>query len=245
MKVTGNGDLNFNDNMRVAGTSTSLNSPYRDRLNYPLVNLFCYDANGKRDYTTVEISRPEAGGGHKMENLCMSDAQIYARYNDDNYQILFAPEGVNVVPVRCKVIEDGYFTMRWSTYHGDFSYLHLIDNLTGTDVDCLTTDEYKFEGKASDYNSRFKLVFDCTGIDEPETPEPDEGPTVFAFQMGDELIVNGEGMLQMFDLNGRCLMTRQAVGQQSNVSLPQVAAGMYLLRLTSNKQVRVQKMVIK
>ena len=29
------------------------------------------------------------------------------------------------------------------------------------------------------------------------------------------------------------------------VSLPQVAAGMYLLRLTSNKQVRVQKMVIK
>ena len=245
VKVTGNGDLNFNDNMRVAGTSTSLNSPYRDRLNYPLVNLFCYDANGKRDYTTVEISRPEAGGGHKMENLCMSDAQIYARYNDDNYQILFAPEGVNVVPVRCKVIEDGYFTMRWSTYHGDFSYLHLIDNLTGTDVDCLTTDEYKFEGKASDYNSRFKLVFDCTGIDEPETPEPDEGPTVFAFQMGDELIVNGEGMLQMFDLNGRCLMTRQAVGQQSNVSLPQVAAGMYLLRLTSNKQVRVQKMVIK
>ena len=245
VKVTGNGDLNFNDNMRVAGTSTSLNSPYRDRLNYPLVNLFCYDANGKRDYTTVEISRPEAGGGHKMENLCMSDAQIYARYNDDNYQILFAPEGVNVVPVRCKVIEDGYFTMRWSTYHGDFSYLHLIDNLTGADVDCLTTDEYKFEGKASDYNSRFKLVFDCTGIDEPETPEPDEGATVFAFQMGDELIVNGEGVLQMFDLNGRCLMTRQAVGQQSSVSLPQVAAGMYLLRLTSNKQVRVQKMVIK
>jgi len=245
VKVTGNGDLNFNDNMRVAGTSTSLNSPYRDRLNYPLVNLFCYDANGKRDYTTVEISRPEAGGGHKMENLCMSDAQIYAHYNDDNYQILFAPEGVNVVPVRCKVIEDGYFTMRWSTYHGDFSYLHLIDNLTGADVDCLTTDEYKFEGKASDYNSRFKLVFDCTGIDEPEAPEPDEGPTVFAFQMGDELIVNGEGVLQMFDLNGRCLMTRQAVGQQSSVSLPQVAAGMYLLRLTSNKQVRVQKMVIK
>ena len=243
VKVTDNGELKFNNAMRATSAE---DSHFRyEQIDYPLVNLFCYDANGKRDYTTVEISRPEAGGGHKMENLCMSDAQIYARYNDDNYQILFAPEGVNVVPVRCKVIEDGYFTMRWSTYHGDFSYLHLIDNLTGADVDCLTTDEYKFEGKASDYNSRFKLVFDCTGIDEPEAPEPDEGPTVFAFQMGDELIVNGEGVLQMFDLNGRCLMTRQAVGQQSSVSLPQVAAGMYLLRLTSNKQVRVQKMVIK
>jgi len=243
VKVKTGGELKFNNAMRATSAE---DSHFRyEQINYPLVNLFCYDGNGKRDYTTVEISRPEAGGGHKMENLCMSDAQIYAHYNDDNYQILFAPEGVNVVPVRCKVIEDGYFTMRWNTYHGDFSYLHLIDNLTGADVDCLTTDEYKFEGKASDYNSRFKLVFDCTGIDEPETPEPDEGPTVFAFQMGDELIVNGEGMLQMFDLNGRCLMTRQAVGQQSSVSLPQVAAGMYLLRLTSNKQVRVQKMVIK
>ena len=243
VKVTDNGELKFNNAMRATSAE---DSHFRyEQIDYPLVNLFCYDANGKRDYTTVEISRPEAGGGHKMENLRMSDAQIYARYNDDNYQILFAPEGVNVVPVRCRVIEDGYFTMRWSTYHGDFSYLHLIDNLTGADVDCLTTDEYKFEGKTTDYKSRFKLVFDCTGIDEPETPEPDEGPTVFAFQMGDELIVNGEGMLQMFDLNGRCLMTRQAVGQQSSVSLPQVAAGMYLLRLTSNKQVRVQKMVIK
>ena len=243
VKVKKSGDLKFNNDMRVTSAE---DSHFRyEQIDYPLVNLFCYDANGKRDYTTVEISRPEAGGGHKMENLRMSDVQLYAHYNDDNYQILFAPEGVNVVPVRCKVIEDGYFTMRWSTYHGDFSYLHLIDNLTGADVDCLTTDEYKFEGKVSDYNSRFKLVFDCTGIDEPEAPEPDDGPTVFAFQMGDELIVNGEGMLQLFDLNGRCLMTKQAVGQQSSVSLPQVAAGMYLLRLTSNKQVRVQKMVIK
>lgn len=87
-------------------------------------------------------------------------------------------------------------------------------------------------------------MFDCTGIEEPDDGTS-TGPATFAFQVGDELIVNGEGMLQLFDLNGRCLMSKQAVGQQSSVSLPKVASGVYLLRLTGNKQVRVQKMVIK
>ena len=242
VKVNSGGKLHFTDNMRVVGKE----SPFRgEDLNYPLVNLLCYEASGKRNYTTVEINRPQMGGGLKMKNLKTGKALIYARFDDNDFQTLFAPVGVNTVPVRFETEEDGTFTLRWSKYHGDFSYLHLIDNLTGADIDCLTTDEYRFEAKTTDYVSRFKLVFNCTGIDEPEVPEPVEGPTVFAFLMGDELIVNGEGTLQLFDMNGRCLMTTQAVGQQSSVSLPKVSAGIYLLRLTGDKQVKVQKMVIK
>jgi hypothetical protein len=62
---------------------------------------------------------------------------------------------------------------------------------------------------------------------------------------GDELVVNGEGMLQMFDVQGRCLMETRAVGQQSSHTLPNVAAGVYVFRLTGDKRVKVQKMVIK
>ena len=157
--------------------------------------------------------------------------------------MLFTPTGINTVPVRFKAMEDGYFTLRWNTLHGDFSYLHLIDNITGMDIDCLRANEYKFEGKTTDFSSRFKLVFDCTGIEEPDD-DASIGST-FAFQMGDELVVNGEGLLQMFDIQGRCLMETQAFGQQSSHSLPKVAAGVYLLKLAGNKQVKVQKMVIK
>ena len=242
VKVNSGGKLHFTDNMRVADKVSAFRG---EDLNYPLVNLLCYEASGKRNYTTVEINRPRVGGGLKMKNLKTGKALIYARFDDNDFQTLFAPVGVNTVPVRFETEEDGTFTLRWSKYHGDFSYLHLIDNLTGADIDCLTTDEYRFEAKTTDYVSRFKLVFNCTGIDEPEVPEPVEGPTVFAFLMGDELIVNGEGTLQLFDMNGRCLMTTQAVGQQSSVSLPKVSAGIYLLRLTGDKQVKVQKMVIK
>jgi len=252
VKVGGGGLLTFTNAMRMAGNTGTLptDAPFRGQVNYPLVNLLCYDEDGIRDLTTVEVNRPEFGGGHKMENLHESKGLIYAHLENESFQTLFTPKGVNVVPVRFVVKEDGNFTLNWNTYHGEFSYLHLIDNITGVDVDCLTNDEYKFEGKTSDYKSRFKLVFRCEG-DEPEDPEepdePDDGEDSdhFAFMFGDELVVNGEGMLQMFDVQGRCLMETRAVGQQSSHTLPSVAAGVYVFRLTGDKKVKVQKMVIK
>ena len=62
--------------------------------------------------------------------------------------------------------------------------------------------------------------------------------------MGGQLIVNGEGTLQMFDVQGRCLLEKGMVGAQSAVSLPMVADGVYTLRLINGKNVKVQKMVI-
>ena len=91
------------------------------------------------------------------------------------------------------------------------------------------------------------MVFRCDNddLDEPEKPDDGEDTDHFAFMFGGELIVNGEGMLQMFDVQGRCLMTTRVTGGQSSVSLPKVACGVYLLRLIGNDKVKVQKMVIK
>ena len=183
----------------------------------------------------------ELGGGGKMHSLRTSNASVYASFEDKDWQTLFTPEGVSEVPVRFEAFEDGEYTFNWETYHGDFSYLHLIDNLAGKDIDCLSATEYKFEGKTTDYHSRFKLVFQCTGVEE----NLDDATTVnFAFQREDELIVNGEGQLEMFDITGRRLMDTQAVGEQSHYSLPKVAAGVYLLRLSSNQQVKIQKIIL-
>lgn len=242
IKVKDSGNLKFTDDMRVAGTNTSLGSDFRD-IDYPLVNLICYEPSGHRNFTTVEVNRPSLGGGSKMQNLRTGYTSIYAHFEDNDYQTLFTPVGVSTVPVWFETEEDGVYTLRWNTLHGYFNYLHLIDHIMGTDIDCLATDEYKFEAKTSDYKSRFRLVFDCVGVEEYE--EDDLNSATFAFQMGDELVINGEGMLQMFDVSGRCLMSTRTMGQQSSVSLPKTAAGVYLLRLTTNSEVKVQKMVIK
>ena len=238
--------ITFNSDMRKGGTNTSsVGSDYRDwEPRYALVNMVCTDGKGRNDFATIELDRPEQGGGRKAKGLRSGDASIWFRLGDEDYQIAFAPVGTESAPLRFEAHTNGVYTLRWNMQNADFSYLHLVDNKTGADIDCLTTEEYRFEAKTSDYTSRFRLVFDFTGIDEPEVPEPVEGPTSFAFMMGDELVINGEGVLQMFDLNGRQLLSTEIHGTQATVAMPKVADGLYVLRLTNGNQVRTQKMVI-
>ena len=240
VKTANGGNLTFKNSMRSA--TGGQGSTFRgDNFNYPLVNLFCYDAEGHYDVTTVEMNRPELGGGSKLKDMRYGNSLIYARLEDEDYQTLFAPTGTSTVPVRFEPSQDGVYTMRWGTLHGDFHYLHLVDNMSGADVDMLRSEEYRFEATTTDYISRFKLVFEVTDVEE----NPIEAETTtFAFCMGDEIIVNGTGYLEVFDVQGHRLSAKRRVDAQSSVSLPNVAAGIYFLRLSDDKQVRTQKMVI-
>ena len=220
-----------------------------DRIDYPLVNLFAIEEDGAADVVTVELGRPDQGGAAVMQSLRVGNGKIWCHYNEWDFYSYSEPNYHWINFKRNKAshhhfdieIKDTEYTMRWSTRNGDFSYLHLIDNLTGADVDCLTTDEYKFSASTSDYKSRFRLVFGYTGIEEDTEAEANES---FAFMMNDALVVTGEGELQVFDMTGRMVMSQELHGVQTMVSLPNAANGVYVLRLTEGKQSRVQKMVI-
>ena len=246
VKVDGNARAKFTSDMRKTLAEVEADdetSNFRGaRIAYPLVNLKCTDSEGRNDFSTVEVNRPEQGGGEKALGLHTGNASIWAHVGDTDYHTAFTTEGTTMVPVRFKAYDDDTFTLSWNTQNGEFSYLHLIDNMTGMDIDCLATDKYVFEGKTDDYTSRFKLVFGQANEDE-EVDGSMIGST-FAFIMGDELVVNGEGLLQVFDMNGRQLVSTQLHGTQSTVSLPAVANGVYLMHLTNDNQVKTQKMVI-
>lgn len=246
MVITANDNINatFTNTMRVKSNAT--NAPFRDepQIDYPLVNLIATDDEGKSDIMTVELGRPEVGGAPKIYDLHLGKGCLYVNYEDQDYAIAFTQPGVSEVGVRFAADEEATFTMTWDMENGDFSYVHLIDNMTGVDTDCLQDSTYCFTARPSDYKSRFRLVFDYTGIEEPETPEPVEGPTHFAFQMGNELVVNGEGQLQMFDLAGRQVLTTNISGTQSRVALPELGTGIYVLRMNGKNEVITQKIVI-
>ena len=240
VRVQNTGSLTFNQSMRKA----TLDSPFRQEApHYAMVNMICSDAQGRNDIATIELDRPEKGGGEKIKGLRSGDANIWFSMGEQDLQVAFAPEGTMSAPLRFKAYNDGVFTLRWNMANADFHYLHLIDNITGADIDCLMASEYVFEGKKTDYTSRFRLVFDFAGIDENEDGSSTQIET-FAFQCGDEVVVSGEGVFEMFDMNGRMVMGCEIHGGQSSVALPTVANGMYVLRLTEAKQVKIQKMVI-
>ena len=236
------GTARFTPDMRNIDATTG----YRDaRPAYPLVNLCATEQNGNRTMVTVELGRPDKGGAAVLKDMHVSRGKLYCRYEGEDYEIAFTRPGLTEAAIRFETLEDAEYTMTWGTHNGEFSYLHLIDNLTGADVDCLAESEYRFTSRTSDYKSRFRLVFGYTGIEEPEAPEANDGQSQFAFMMGGQLVVNGEGTLQMFDVSGRQVMATETYGTQTMVSLPGLSAGVYTLRMTTKGNSQVQKIVIR
>ncbi len=241
----------FHDGMRTTTMESSWTSSFRDggsQSDYPLVNLFAKDKNGNRDIVTVELGRPEKGGVPKAQVPGTSTGRISCHYDDENYALAFTEPGLDVANIRFVTEEDGEYTMTWSTHNGEFSYLHLIDNKAGKDIDCLQETEYTFTSKTTDYASRFRLVFDYTGIEEQEDAEHTEGPTTFAYYANGEIhlfgTTTGTARLEIIDMTGRTVASRDAVPAFATLSTDGMAAGVYILRLTDRNGTRTQKMVI-
>ena len=139
------------------------------------------------------------------------------------------------MPVSFKAAKNGSYTITVNTENVEAEYLHLIDNLTGADVDLLATAStgsasYTFDAKTSDYASRFKLVF---GVKD-ETSEASEN---FAYISNGEIIVSNEGRatLQVIDVLGR-IVSSEEINGDCRISTNGLTAGVYVLNLNGKTQ---------
>ena len=161
-------------------------------------------------------------------------ANITIPQNGEDYSIVSA-EAQGELPLNFKTNENGSYTLRFSSLNTEFSYLHLIDNLTGNDVDLLETPSYTFDARQTDYASRFKLVFVKDNADRGDD---------FAFISNGEIIVNGTGTLQVFDVLGHELFRKELSTLHSPLSTFH-SPGVYVLRLVNGENVKNQKIIIK
>ena len=186
-------------------------------------------------------------GGQTLEKFSFrkGSTKIYIPQDGKDYAIATS-NGQGEMPVNFKAKENGTYTLTVSTTLNsqlstlNFNYLHLIDNMTGANVDLLASPTYTFTAKTTDYESRFKLVFSTTDADGPST-----GSDTFAFISNGNLIVNGEGTLQIFDVLGHQLVTKQLSTLNSQLSTLNYIPGVYMLRLINGNDVRTQKMVVR
>ena len=209
-----------------------------DRPAYPLVNLYLSSDHGCADVTVIEFERPNWGGARKMKELRVGDGVFYAQHDDTHYAALFAQQGIDRVPLWFEAKEDDIFNIKWNTANGDFHSMYLIDNLTGVQYDMLRNNSYTFEGHKGDYPSRFLIVFNVTDVEEHIELNS------FVFFDGSQWLVTGDGELEFIDLNGQVLWEKQVHGGQTRVTVPEVASGMYLFRLTNGKETKVQKVIV-
>ena len=148
-------------------------------------------------------------------------------------------EAQGEMPVNFKADKNGSFTLNVDAANLDVDYLHLIDNLTGADVDLLQTPSYTFDARTSDYASRFRLVFSVNNV-----PENEDSHSTFAYFNGSEWVINASdnATVQVVDVMGRVILNSDAKHGVSTANMP---AGVYMLRLVNGNNVKVQKIVVR
>ena len=164
-----------------------------------------------------------------------NNTKVYIPQDNKDYAVVSVNSDMGEMPVNFKAAKNGTYTLSFSNEKVSFSYLHLIDNLTGVDVDLLETPSYSFDAKATDYASRFKLVF-ATGNATDDS---------FVFFSNGNWVINNDGkaIAQVVDVTGRILKSEKIEGCHS-MSI-NAAPGVYMIRLISGNDVKVQKVVVK
>lgn len=183
------------------------------------------------DYEDVAYAVFKEGHGlNKIEHRNEAIQKLYIEHNGEDFAIADIGEDAQTFNLRFHAATTARYTMKIKA-SGVFSCLHLIDRITGEDVDLLVEDEYSFIGTPSDNESRFIVKFRCSS-----TSNVDED--IFAYQSGNEIVVEGDGELQIFDLMGRIVMQRCVKGIET---IAQPSNGVYIFKLNA----KTQKIVVK
>ena len=210
----------------------------------------CIDINGEKAY--VKLS----------EGVSMPLAKLNDRYSplflnrEHTPYVMLVKDSDNTLDLCYEARQDGPATLSvsnllpFTSHLSSPNYLHLIDRLTGADVDLLATPSYSFETRKGDYSARFQLCFSSVSSD---TPQGD-----FAYYSNGQIVLDPVvvascqgASLQMVDLLGRVRSlgtidgaNEVAVGRDALERASATTTGVYVLRLLNGDEVRTQKIVL-
>ncbi len=210
-------------------TTAEANARYADSfINVELVN---------QEKQLFDRAYIKFGEGENLQKFTLNaDApHVFFREESKDFANIYAND-VNQLPLYFTTREYGEYTINVKLENMNCEYLHLIDNITGADIDLNATPSYTFRANQGDYACRFKLVFEGTGVEE------NNANVNFAIVEGNRIIIpmiEHESTLEIIDMTGRTISSQKVNGsfdQTLNVN-----AGIYLLRMNGN----VQKIVVR
>ena len=189
---------------------------------------FILNGNQYQDIAYAVLN--EGYGLSKLEHPNEAAPMLFINHNDKNYAVAHMSNNTRSFNLGLSAKSFGQYTLKYKA-KGNVKYLHVIDRLTGNDVDMLLEGEYSFIASPTDNENRFLVVLESL-----EALETLDG--TFAYQNGNDIIVNGEGNLQIFDVMGRLIATQRINGVGTvNVSM----TGVYIFKLNE----KTQKIVVR
>ena len=219
VKVTSNGTVNFNGATRG------------ERADDSYLRLVLYQGEVMSDRAYLRMN-----DGQALEKLAFGERQSLLYFKEGNSSYAIAPYDAygTEMPLFFEPASNGTYTIAAAMLNAECDYCHLIDNLTGADVDLLATPSYTFEANTHNYAARFELVFDKNA----NNSDKDD----FAFIYNGNIIVNGTGTVQVIDILGRQLFSHE-VNSAFRIPHSEFPTGVYVLRLIDGDKVKTQKVI--
>ena len=156
-----------------------------------------------------------------------NSTKLYIPQNGKDYAITFSYR-IGELPLHFVAKETGRYTLSFSGEN--MTGISLVDMIDNAIIDLSVNDTYSFIGTSTDRADRFKLVFSSSN---------DSNLDIFAYLSGNDIVVSGEGELQVFDVMGRLVMNQRINGVKT-VRKPS-QTGVYIFRLNE----KVQKIVVR
>ena len=221
--------------VKVSGsTPFTLSFTYGSKSSAPVAQpqkalAFTVTGNNHEDIVYALFDYGE--GLPKISHLNENAPSISIPVDNCKYAIAIMDDTVNAFPLVFN--GKGEYTLVAKTetlpYVDTFFYLHLIDRVTGKDIDLLQQPKYTFHSSGED-TDRFwvKLTPDAR-----ETRQQDN----FAYWNGSAWIIEGSGEFEVFDIIGRKIFVTEIINSPFSVSRSLFpSAGVYILRLNGQSQ---------
>ena len=225
-------------------------APAQSKASAPATLAFTVKGNGHEDVAYAMLN--DEGGMMNDEQAAAGNSSLIIHHSSlskmphlnaaapslsiDGYAIATLDEETKAFPLTLKAQPSEYTLALTSITSGTSgtSYCHLIDKVAGRDIDLLRDSAYTFHANGNDAGRFLVKLSPDGGVESGEWRVEN-----FAYLDGDKLVITGEGLLQMYDAMGRCLLTKD-VNSSFIIHHSSFASGVYVLRLGE----KTQKIVI-
>ena len=226
IKTTGETVLNINKKVSAKRSESENNGQIR-------INV----ANSQ--YSDVAyVSFNEGIGLDKINHRNAEIPMVYIPVDGVNYAIATMSHDVNEIPVSFKAATMGEYTIGVEAQDCEYAMMTLVDRFTGVETNLLIED-YTFMATSNDNAERFIIKLAMSNSNDGDNEN-------FAFiNNGMMYIYNieGQGVVSVYDVTGRPV-AEYNVAESANISTADFAAGVYIIRMSDENGVKVQKIVV-
>ena len=183
------------------------------------------------------VSFNEGLGLDKIPHRNAEIPMVYIPVDGINYAIATMSQDVTEIPVSFKAATIGEYTIGADLQGCDYSTVTLVDRLTGIETN-LMLEDYTFIAKSNDSEERFFIRLDNS--------QQATDNSHFAYINNGMISIDhieGQGMLNIYDIIGRPV-AEYNVATSANISTSDFAAGVYIIRMSDENGVKVQKIVV-